>query len=111
MLLSPHYLPSSTLSPVTLRAVNDQLMKIEQLFLLPAGLPGRPDTRHTVFAPSQFNNYASAGFPGLVDLLYKIDTLQGKERADREEEIRKHISHLTIFMRAAEKFIKDVHLI
>ncbi|XP_063877913.1 glutamate carboxypeptidase 2-like [Scylla paramamosain] len=99
------------MDPVTLRAVNDQVMKIEQLFLLPAGLPGRPDSRHAVFAPSQFNNYAAAGFPGLLDLLYKIDTLQGQERADREEAIKKHVSQLTILMHAAAKFLKDLHLI
>ena len=43
--------------PLKLRMLNDQIMHLERVFLLPNGLPGRPDTRHALFSPSKFNSY------------------------------------------------------
>jgi hypothetical protein len=40
-----------------LRALNDQLMMLERVFLLPRGLPGRPDVRHALFSPANFDAY------------------------------------------------------
>jgi hypothetical protein len=39
------------------RALNDQLMMLERVFLLPKGLPGRPDVRHALFSPANFDAY------------------------------------------------------
>ncbi|XP_064110869.1 N-acetylated-alpha-linked acidic dipeptidase 2-like [Macrobrachium nipponense] len=100
-----------TLDPVTLRAVNDQLMKMEQVFIIPTGLPGRPTVRHAIFAPSQFDSYAAAGFPGISDLLYRIDDLQGEELSKRHKEIRRHISDLTILLQKASGLLEDFNLI
>ncbi|KAK7083133.1 Glutamate carboxypeptidase 2, partial [Halocaridina rubra] len=99
------------LDPVMIRAVNDLLMKVEQAFILPAGLPGRPDTRHAIFSPSQFDSYAASGFPGISDLLYKIDDLDYEENAQREKDIKRHISDLTILIQRATSLLKDFHLI
>ena len=63
-------------NPLTLRMVNDQIMKLERVWLLPQvdqllslkilsisyasmsqGLPGRPAIRHAVFGPSKSNSY------------------------------------------------------
>jgi hypothetical protein len=40
-----------------LRELNDQLMMLERVFLLPRGLPGRPDVRHALFSPANFDAY------------------------------------------------------
>ncbi len=48
------------------RALNDQLMLLERVFLLPQGLPGRPDVRHALFSPAKFDLYGrqpTAVFP------------------------------------------------
>lgn len=95
--------------PVELRRVNDQLMKFEQSFLLAEGLPGRPVTRHAVFAPSQFDNYASAGFPGLNDLLYGYNDLTTEQKVERDEEIKRHVSDLTILTNRASSLLTDLY--
>ncbi|XP_064110868.1 N-acetylated-alpha-linked acidic dipeptidase 2-like [Macrobrachium nipponense] len=100
-----------TLDPVMLRAINDQMMKLEQVFIMPTGLPGRPTIRHAIFAPSQFDNYAAAGFPGISDLLYRIDDLQGEELSKRHKEIRRHISDLTILLQKASGLLEDFNII
>lgn len=100
-----------SLDPIMIRSINDQLMKLEQVFILPGGLPGRPLIRHAIFAPSQFDHYAAAAFPGISDLLYRIDTLQGDELIQREKDIRRHISDLTILMQRAVGLLKDFRFI
>nr|XP_053627350.1 glutamate carboxypeptidase 2-like [Cherax quadricarinatus] len=102
---------TKNLDPVTIRAINDQMMKLERVFILPAGLPGRPDIRHAVFAPSQFDNYATSGFPGISDLLHNIEELNETERLKKEEEIKRHISDLTIMVQRAVSLLKDFHMI
>lgn len=99
------------LNPVTLRAINDQIMKLEQAFILPKGLPGRPDVRHAVFASGQFDSYSSSGFPGISDLLYNMDKLNSTETKIREKEIRRHISDLTIIVQRATSLLKEFHFI
>nr|XP_045619566.1 N-acetylated-alpha-linked acidic dipeptidase 2-like [Procambarus clarkii] len=102
---------SEDLDPLTIRAINDQMMKLEQVFILPAGLPGRPQIRHAVFAESQFDKYAASGFPGITDLLYNMEKLTDTERQEREEQIKRHVSDLTIMMQRAASFLKDFHVI
>lgn len=63
--------------------------------------------RHAVFAPSQFNKYAAAGFPGLTDLLFDYGDLVGEEKGKREEEIKKHTSDLTIMIERAARWLQD----
>jgi hypothetical protein len=43
--------------PLEQRALNDQLMMLERVFLLEEGLPGRPDVRHALFSPAKFDLY------------------------------------------------------
>jgi hypothetical protein len=45
------------LDPLEQRALNDQLMMLERVFLLEEGLPGRPDVRHALFSPAKFDLY------------------------------------------------------
>jgi len=70
-------------NPIELRMINDQMMQLERVFMMPAGLPGRPDVRNAIFAPGKFNSYAGAAFPGISDLLHEIDGLdtEAKKRS------------------------------
>ena len=40
-----------------LRELNDQIMNLERTFILPKGLPGRPEMRNALFSPAKFNAY------------------------------------------------------
>ena len=52
------YFPSVTNNPFSrLRELNDQIMNLERTFLLPQGLPGRPEIRNALFSPAKFNAY------------------------------------------------------
>ncbi|KAK7069649.1 hypothetical protein SK128_003416 [Halocaridina rubra] len=99
------------MGPLEVRALNDLIMKLEQNFIIPTGLPGRPLIRHAVFAASKFDSYAASGFPGISDLLYDIDDLEGETLDQRKNEIRKHISDLTILMQRAVNLLKDYHFV
>jgi hypothetical protein len=48
--------------PLEQRALNDQLMMLERVFLLEEGLPGRPDVRHALFSPAKFDLYGEFFF-------------------------------------------------
>ncbi|XP_068220182.1 N-acetylated-alpha-linked acidic dipeptidase 2-like [Palaemon carinicauda] len=95
--------------PIMIRAINDQMMKLEQVFVLSAGLPGRPETRHALFAPSQFDSYEASGFPGISDLLYEHKNLDVNGKKKKEKEIMRHISDLTILFQKATSLLKDFH--
>jgi N-acetylated-alpha-linked acidic dipeptidase len=53
--------------PPNLYQVNRALVKAEQAFLLPEGLPGRPWYKHAVFAPSTTNGDDTVALPGVQD--------------------------------------------
>ena len=95
--------------PVILKMINDQLLRLERVFLLPEGLPaGRTKYRHAIFSPSKFNSYGGAAFPGIDDLLYGIDRLQGDDLTAREKELKKHISDLMIVIQNAASFLQPL---
>ena len=92
-------------NPLAVRILNDQLMLLERVFLIPGGIPGRPDTRHAIFAPAKFNKYGASAFPGLSDLLHEIEKLRGEEAVKRWKAIRQHVSDLMIKVREAADFL------
>ena len=49
--------------------LNDKLMLLERVFLLPQGLPDRQNYRNAIFSPSKFNSYGNIFFDELLDLL------------------------------------------
>ncbi|RXG56243.1 N-acetylated-alpha-linked acidic dipeptidase 2 [Armadillidium vulgare] len=102
---------STSLSELQVRAINDQMMKLEQIFVIPEGLPGRPSIRNAAFASSQFDDYASSGFPALSDLLYDFDSLNQTEQQSRTKTIKRHISDLMIMTDRAADFLDDVFYI
>ena len=91
--------------------MNDQMMQLERVFLMPAGLPGRPQIRNAIFAPGKFNSYAGAAFPGISDLLHEIDDLKDGAKSARWKEIRRHVSDLMIMIQEAARFLNPVEQI
>jgi N-acetylated-alpha-linked acidic dipeptidase len=53
--------------------VNDLLTKIERAFLLPAGLPGRPWFKHSIYAPGVTTGYASWPLPAVRQAIEEND--------------------------------------
>lgn len=91
------------------RQINDQLMQLERVFIMPRGLPGRPEARHAIFAPAKFDTYGGSAFPGISDLVHEIEKLEGKELDQRREEIKRHVSDLMIIVRNAADFLKPLY--
>ena len=95
--------------PMALRIANDQMMQLERVFNMPAGIPGRPEIRNAIFAPSKFNSYGGAAFPAIGDLLHEIEKLTGEEKETRWKEIKRHVSDLMIMVNEAARFLNPVH--
>ncbi|XP_031556216.1 N-acetylated-alpha-linked acidic dipeptidase 2-like isoform X2 [Actinia tenebrosa] len=84
-----------------LRTINDRLMGLEKTFLNPEGLPERPLYWHSIFAPSIFNSYASATFPGLSD------ALQLASRTGEWELVKTQLSHVIVAIEWAAQFMES----
>ena len=101
---------SERTDPNELRMINDQLMMLERVFILPEGLPmGRKKSRHAIYSPALFDSYAGAAFPGIGDLIHKIDELEGDELTQRVKELKRHVSDLMIVIQNAASFLKTFH--
>jgi N-acetylated-alpha-linked acidic dipeptidase len=50
-------------------ALNASLREVEEDFLAPQGLPGRPWFRHTIFAPGEYTGYAAVVIPGVNEAI------------------------------------------
>ncbi|XP_067130072.1 N-acetylated-alpha-linked acidic dipeptidase 2-like isoform X1 [Centruroides vittatus] len=91
---------------IKVRAANDRMMQMERVFIKPDGIPLRSDYRNVAFAPSQFDQYSSNGFPAVMDLLYGYDKLPTEEMEERKKLIERHISDLTVIVDMATSFLK-----
>jgi N-acetylated-alpha-linked acidic dipeptidase len=61
---------SATADPgAQLEAFNGQLRQVEEDLLSPAGLPGRPWFRHTIYAPGEYTGYAAVVIPGVNEAI------------------------------------------
>lgn len=70
-------------SPAVLAAVNDSLRVVEQAFIRPEGIPGRPFYRSVLFAPGRDDGYGAVGLPGLAGAIEDGDgVLAAAELAD-----------------------------
>ena len=83
-----------------LRIINNQMMNLEKIFINPYGLPGRPDIRNIVFAPSIVNSYGSSSFPGISDTV--------SETPVDWWEVKKQINILYKSIKEANEFLKPV---
>jgi len=62
-----------TLSSENQNALNRELISLEQAFLSPDGLPGRPWYKHVIFAPGSYTGYAAEMIPGVSESLDNDD--------------------------------------
>lgn len=67
-----------------LRRLNDQMIQVERAFIHPYGLPERRLVRHVIFAPSKYNLYGASNFPGVSDILFKLDETKDYAGVDRQ---------------------------
>ena len=98
------------LTDVQLRVMNDQMRGFERTLLLYDGLPDRIQYRHVVTAPSLFDAYGGSAFPGIGDLLYKLDQSEegSSEHGLTVKQLRKHISDLMIITQRAAHYLHTV---
>ncbi|XP_033735883.1 N-acetylated-alpha-linked acidic dipeptidase 2-like [Pecten maximus] len=94
--------------PFAIRRINDQLILMERAFMDPAGLPGRPQSRHILFAESSVNSYAGSSFPGLVDSLFEIETIPEAEAVARWEIVKHHFSVIVFTINSAQSTLREV---
>jgi N-acetylated-alpha-linked acidic dipeptidase len=64
---------SETVDPVKAMKINRALANIEQAFLAPEGLSGRPWYKHTIYAPGSYAGYAAEVMPGVSEALDRRD--------------------------------------
>ena len=93
--------------PAYIRALNDQMMKMDRAFLSPAGLPDRILYKHLIISPSLHNSYGGGVFPGIGDLLYGIEHLNATDLNSRVEDLNRHVSDLRLVIKAAADILKD----
>lgn len=96
-------------NPLETRIYNDQLMRLERAFLDPEGLPpSRRHIKHVLFAPSQFDMYSGALFPGLVDLMWHIeDVRDGLEKVERWQQVRQHLATVVFTVQSATTVLRN----
>ena len=71
----------------------------------------RPSSRHAIFAPSKFNSYGGAAFPGIIDLLHEIDDLDNDSKKKRYEKLKRHVSDLMIMIKEASRYLLSTEII
>ena len=68
-----------------------------------------------VSAPSLFDAYGGSAFPGLGDLLYKLEQIPVREVSEEYarvvKQIRKHVSDIMIIIKRAAHYLKPVKVI
>ena len=69
--------------PANPAALDRELCAAEHALLLPAGLPGRPWYRHSIYAPGQFTGYEAAVIPGVNDAIAAADAPRAQSQLDQ----------------------------
>merc|ERR1712179_88827 len=93
--------------PEMVKLVNDQMRGFERNFLLSEGLPDRVQYRHVIVAPSLFDAYGGSAFPGVGDLVYRIEEedATSPEHSRLLKLLRKHVSDLMIVIGRATRHL------
>ena len=65
-----------------------------------------PFYRHVIFAPSAFDAYSGASFPGISDILYGLDE-DAPFPEKKATEIQQHLALLTYMIERAAAILKD----
>jgi len=95
-------------NPLAIRMINDQLMQLERAFIDSEGLPDRRLHKHVLFAPSQFDSYAGATFPGLIDLMWEIDEREPADQKNQWERVRQHLATIIFCTNSATHVITPI---
>jgi N-acetylated-alpha-linked acidic dipeptidase len=69
------------LDPAKAAQINHALAAVEQSFLVPEGLAGRPWFRHPLYAPGSYTGYAAVALPGVTEALDRNDSAALKREA------------------------------
>jgi N-acetylated-alpha-linked acidic dipeptidase len=62
------------LDPSTVAQINYALASVEQAFLAPDGIYGRPWFKHVIYAPGSYAGYSAAVLPGVSEALERNDS-------------------------------------
>jgi N-acetylated-alpha-linked acidic dipeptidase len=62
------------IDPAKSDQINRALAAVEQSFLEPEGLTGRPWFKHTIYAPGSYTGYAAEVLPGITEALVRGDS-------------------------------------
>jgi N-acetylated-alpha-linked acidic dipeptidase len=73
---------SAPLDPARAAQINHALTAVEQAFLVPDGLAGRPWFKHPLYAPGTYTGYAAVALPGVTEALDRNDSPDLKHEAD-----------------------------
>ncbi len=73
---------SAPLDPGKAAQINHALAAVEQAFLAPDGLVGRPWFKHVLYAPGTYTGYAAVALPGITESLDRNDSATLKREAD-----------------------------
>jgi N-acetylated-alpha-linked acidic dipeptidase len=68
-----HAISPAALDTPGAKRINRALVEVEQEFLSPDGLSGRPWFKHTIFAPGSYTGYAAEVMPGVAEALTRHD--------------------------------------
>ena len=109
--------------------LNDKLMLLERVFLLPQGLPDRINVRNAMFSPSKQNAYGNkkdelhwtifvlfhifvvgTSFPGVRDLMQGFDELGEDEKEVVIDRVKKHLSEIMIVFKQAKDWLNDDYI-
>ena len=66
-------LDGSPIDPTLAKRLSLALADVEQAFLDPDGLAGRPWYKHTIFAPGSYTGYAAEALPGIAEAIDRND--------------------------------------
>ena len=72
----------ASLDPAKEREINRALASIDQSFLAPEGLVGRPWYKHTIYAPGSYAGYEAEVLPGVSESLDRNDSVALKREAN-----------------------------
>ena len=100
-------------NPLTVRALNDQLMQLEKIFLVPGGVPLQNSTRHAILAYTGLDKYGQATFPGIVNLLNQFLRIPEQDRDAWAgwELLRRHVTEIYVMIVQAESHLKPHFII
>jgi N-acetylated-alpha-linked acidic dipeptidase len=95
---------ASPLEPARESQINHALVAVEQAFLAPDGLAGRPWFKHTIYAPGSYTGYSAETLPGITEALAANDSpLLRRESASLADALTRASAQLDDVARLAQE--------